>query len=201
MKNLIILIFACIVMSLNINAQVKSIKEIKGDKYSFNYSFDKAIKKYTHDKHLSVEGQRMLAVSYHKTDQNIKSEEAYSKLMGAATGIIPEDYYNYAMVLKMNGKYDESNQWMDKFVALKPSDLRVKDYITNGSKLAVLQKDNGEFKTVHQTINTDALDFGTAYYNNKIVFASTRTNHKLFVRKYNWTKKPFWDIFVRSEEH
>jgi outer membrane protein OmpA-like peptidoglycan-associated protein len=185
---------------MNVTAQEKSYKEIKGDKSSFNYSFDKAIKSYTHDKHLSVEGQRMLAESYHKTNQNSKSEEAYSKLMTEDKGIIPEDYYNYAMVLKMNGKYDESNQWMDKFVVLKPEDLRVKDYLANSSKLTKLQKDNGEFQIKHQSINTDALDFGTSYYKNKVVFASTRTHFKFLVRKYNWTKEPFWNMFIANAD-
>jgi outer membrane protein OmpA-like peptidoglycan-associated protein len=196
MKKIFIPLIALIVTCMNVIAQEKSYKEIKGDKSSFNYSFDKAIKSYTHDKHLSVEGQRMLAESYHKIDQNIKSEEAYSKLMTQGTGIIPEDYYNYAMVLKMNGKYEESNQWMDKFVVLKPEDLRVKDYVANSSKLAKMQKDNGEFQIKHQSINTDALDFGTSYYKNKVVFASTRTHFKFFVRKYNWTKEPFWNMFI-----
>jgi len=196
MKKIFIPLIALIVTCMNVTGQEKSYKEIKGDKSSFNYSFDKAIKSYTHDKHLSVEGQRMLAESYHKIDQNIKSEEAYSKLMTQGTGIIPEDYYNYAMVLKMNGKYDESNQWMDKFVILKPGDLRVIDYVANSSKLAKLQQDNGEFQIKHQSINTDALDFGTSYYKNKVVFASTRTHFKFFVRKYNWTKEPFWNMFI-----
>lgn len=196
MKKIFIPLIALIVTCFNVTAQEKSNKEIKGDKSSFNYSFDKAIKSYTHNKNLSVEGQRMLAESYHKTDQNIKSEEAYSKLMTEGTGIIPEDYYNYAMVLKMNGKYNESNQWMDKFVILEPEDLRVKDYVANKSKLAKLQKDNAEFQITHQSVNTDALDFGTSYYKNKVVFASTRTHFKFFVRKYNWTNEPFWNMYI-----
>jgi outer membrane protein OmpA-like peptidoglycan-associated protein len=196
MKKIYIPLITLIVICFNVLAQEKSYKEINGDKSFFNYSFDKAIKSYTSDKHLSVEGQRKLAESYHKIDQNIKSEEAYSILLNEPKGIIPEDYYNYAMVLKMNSKYDESNKWMNKFAELKPQDLRVKDYLANSSKLTKLQKDNGEYVIEHQNVNTDALDFGTSYYKNKIVFASTRTNHKMCVRKYNWTKKPFWDIYI-----
>ncbi|HEY5592245.1 MAG TPA: hypothetical protein VIK55_14665 [Paludibacter sp.] len=196
MKKIFIPLIALIVTCFNVTAQEKSNKEIKGDKSSFNYSFDKAIKSYTRDKHLSVEGQRMLAESYHKVDSNELSEKVYFTMINADKEIVPEDYYNYAMVLKMNGKYDESNKWMDKFVVLKPEDLRVKDYVANSSKLAKLQKDNGEFQIKHQSINTDALDFGTSYYKNKVVFASTRTHFKFLVRKYNWTKEPFWNMYI-----
>jgi len=196
MKKIFISLVALIVTCCNVMAQDKSNKEIRGDKNSFNYSFDKAIKLYNNDKHLSVEGQRMLAESYHNIDQNIKSEESYSKLMTESTGVMPEDYYNYAMVLKMNGKYNESNLWMNKFVVLKPIDLRVKDYVANNSKLASLQKNDSEFQVKHLSINTDALEFGTSYYKNKVVFASTRTNFKFLARKYNWTKEPYWNMYV-----
>ena len=196
MKKIFIPLIALILICFNVTAQKKSNKEIKGDKSSFNYSFDKAIKSYTSDKHLSVEGQRSLAESYHKVDSNALSEKVYFTMINADKEIVPEDYYNYAMVLKMNGKYDESNKWMNKFSELKLEDLRVKDYLANSSKLTKLQTDNGEYIIEHQNVNTDALDFGTSYYKNKIVFATTRTNHKMFVRKFNWTKKPFWDMYI-----
>jgi outer membrane protein OmpA-like peptidoglycan-associated protein len=200
MKTLFIPLIACILISLNLTAQEKSRKELKGERYSFNYNYDKAIKTYTNTENLSVDGQRALAVSYHKVDQNRLAEETYAKMIGADIEIIPEDYYNYAMVLKMNGKHTESNQWMDQFAAIKKNDLRVLDYLANKSRLAELQKDNGEVYIEHQTMNTDALDFGTAYYDDKVVFASTRTSRKIFVSKYNWTNKPFWSMYVSEVE-
>lgn len=196
MKNLLILVLAFTFIGFSVNAQKKSIKEIKGGKYSFNYSYDKAIKAYSNAKDLTVEGQRVLAESYHKVDSNAAAAKVYFGMISAGNGIIPEDYYNYAMALKMTGNYTESAKWMDKFATLNPGDLRVKDYKANGNKLADLQHGTPEFKIEHQTMNTGALDFGTAYYNTKVVFASTRTHHVFFVSKYNWTRKPFWDLYV-----
>lgn len=65
---------------INDIAEVKTTKELKGDKYYFVYSFDKAIDAYANEKQLSVEGQRKLAKSYSNMNQNIQSEEVYSKL-------------------------------------------------------------------------------------------------------------------------
>jgi len=196
MKNLFILIIVFIGTCINVFAQKKSSEELKGDKYSFSYSFDKAIDSYTHAKQLSLDGQRRLADSYHKIDQNIKSEEIYLKLMSSPDGILPEDYYNYAMVLKTNGKYDEANKWMDKFIELKPDDLRAKDYVANNNELTNLLKDAGVYKIEHLNVNSDVLDFGTSYYKNEIVFASSRITPGSNVRKYNWTRKPFWDMYI-----
>ena len=178
----------------------KSNKELKGDKYSFGYSYDKAIDSYIHAKQLSVEGQRNLAESYHKMSQNIQSESAYSILINMPGGNLPEDYFNYAMILKINGKYDESDKWIDLFKELKPYDLRAIDYVNNNDKFTNLSKDDGKYKIEHLNVNTDAEDFGTCYYKNKIVFASTKSTSKMIVRKYNWTGKPFWDMYISEVE-
>ncbi len=195
MKNLFILILLIIGAEIEVIAQVNSSEEKKGDKFSFCYSFDKAIVAYKHAKHLSLNGQRGLAEAYHKTGQSIEAGKVYNNIVNLSDGILPEDYYNYAMVLKSNGNDDESGKWMNKFIGLKPGDLRAKDYVANKDQLINLMTDAGICKIEHLDINTDALDFGTSYYKNKVVFASTRPTPGLSSRKYNWTQKPFWNMF------
>jgi outer membrane protein OmpA-like peptidoglycan-associated protein len=196
MKKLFIPIILLIGLGINVFAQEKTNQELKGDKFFFNYSFDRSIVFYNRADPLSFEGQRRLAESYHNMGLDVESEAVYLKLITDNMGVLPEDYYNYAMVLKANGKYTEAAKSMDKFKTLKPNDLRAKDYVENKNEFAALQKDNGIYKIEHLNINTDALDFGTSYYKNSIVFSSTRTNHKMIVRNYNWTNQPFWDIYM-----
>lgn len=179
---------------------IKSSEELKGDKYAFSFSYDKAIDSYIQSKQLSIDGQRSLAESYHNMDQNIQSEEAYLKLMNEPLGLLPEDYYNYAMVLKTNGKYDEARKWLNIFKELKPDDLRAKSYVADKDELSDLLKDDGKYKIAHLNINTDAEDFGTTYYKNKIVFTSSRANFKMIKREDNWSKKPYLDIYVSEED-
>ena len=200
LKKLFIPISLFIGIGSNIIAQDKSNKELQGDKFAFVYSFDKAIDSYTRTKQLSVEGQRNLAVSYHNMDQNIQAEAAYLKLINSSGGVLPEDYYNYAMVLKTNGKYEEANKWMNKFKELKPGDLRAKSYTDNNPGLDKLLKDDGTYKIEHLAINTDAEDFGTCYYKDKIVFSSSRAKPSLNEKKYNWNGKPFLDMYISEVE-
>jgi outer membrane protein OmpA-like peptidoglycan-associated protein/tetratricopeptide (TPR) repeat protein len=196
MKNLLIPILIFAGISMNAIGQEKSSKELKGDKYYFNYSFDKSIDLYNRANQLTPEGQRNLAVSYSNIDKTVESEEAYLKLINTGKEIVPEDYYSYSMILKSNGKYAESQKWMDRFIELKPNDLRVKDYLSHKASLPELKKDFGKYKITNLNINSEALDFGTSYYKDQIVFASTRSTPRMIVRKYNWTGKPFWDIYV-----
>ena len=85
MRKLFITIIVFIGICINVNAQEKSHKELKGDKYAFRYSYDKSIESYTRAKQLSVEGQRKLADIYYKMGQNIQSEETYSKLINISS--------------------------------------------------------------------------------------------------------------------
>jgi outer membrane protein OmpA-like peptidoglycan-associated protein len=196
MKHFILPIITFFGLAFSASAQLKSKKEIRGDHYSFIYSFQDAIGSYTHVKHLTVEGQRNLAKSYHNLGQDAQAEVAYSKLVDSPDGVVPEDYYNYAMVLKSNNKYDESAKWMVKFTELKPSDLRSIDYKAHCSELGHMSADMGNFKVMHPDVNTDADDFGASYFTNKVVFASSRSTAKMIKREYNWTGKPFLDMYV-----
>ncbi len=200
MKSLITTITLCIAVSINAFAIDKSNKEIKGDKYYFIYAFDKAIESYRHSKELTTEGQRRLAKSYFNIEKYTESEIAYSKLVTMANGNLSEDYFNYSMILKSNGKYDQSNIWMDKYIELKPNDLRSKDYVANKNNISNIKNDDGKYKIEHLTLNTDAQDFGTSYYKNSIVFTSSRSNAKMIARKSNWNGKPYLDVYISEIE-
>lgn len=176
-------------------ATEKSARELRGDKHYFVYSFDKAIDAYKNEKELSLEGQRKLAKSYYYMNDNVKSQEAYAKLINMPGGNNSEDYYNYAMVLRTDGKYDESDKMMDKFSEASPTDLRAIDYKLNKSNLGNLLLDNGKFGVQALNVNTEAEDFGPSFYKNKVVFTSTRTS-KLMPKKSNRDNKPFLNIYV-----
>lgn len=199
MKKIYIPIVLFIAMGMNTVAQEKSRKELKGDKYAFLYSYTKAIDAYTNASPLSIEGQRRLAESYHKMNRNIESEVSYSKLV-SSSGAIPEDYYAYAMILKMNGKSDESNKAMAQFSALKPNDLRAKDFEANKANFTAMSTDDNKYKIIYMDVNTADEDFGTCYYKDKIVFSSSREKPKMIKRTDNRTGKPLLDMYVSEVE-
>ncbi|PIQ14699.1 MAG: hypothetical protein COW67_12425 [Flavobacteriales bacterium CG18_big_fil_WC_8_21_14_2_50_32_9] len=196
----IFIIFTCFAVGFNAFAQEKSSKEIKGDKKYFVYSFEKSIDYYSHTKNLTPEGQRRLAESYYNINQNFLAEEAYLKLINTNQGLVPNDYFVLARLLKSNGKTDQSLIMMDKFAELNPNDLRAKDYLANKSILADLNKDNGKYVVKSLDVNSDADDFGPIFYKDKIIFSSTKSAPKMIVKNYNWTGKPFWRIYIADVE-
>jgi outer membrane protein OmpA-like peptidoglycan-associated protein len=201
MKNLFTTIILLISILTSVMAVEKSSKEIKGDKHFFLYEFDKAIVAYKKAKELTTDGQRKLCESYHNINKNNEAEIEYSKLISKGVNVIPDDYYNYAMILKGNGKYNDAIESMNTFSRLKPEDLRTKSYISNKADFGKMLKDDGKFKVKHLEVNTKAKDFGTSYYKNKIIFSSSRSKAKMIVRKDNWTDMPYLDIYASEIEN
>ncbi len=195
MKKLFIPAILCIGFSISSTAQEKSRKEIQGDKYSFKYAYDDAIVSYEQEKNLTTEGQRHLAEAYHNMNQDVESEIAYAKLVSLPTGVLPEDYFKYAMILKSNNKYERAFICLDKFYSLKPTDLRAMDYQLHKAEFADLLKDDGKYKLTNLDVNSEAQDFGTCYYKTSLVFASTRAQAKMIKRTSNWNGKPYLNMY------
>lgn len=200
MKNIIISFIVLLGFGISATSQEKLKKEIRGDKYFFTYSYDRAIESYENAKQLTVSGQRKLAESYFIMGQNTQAEETYLKLVNASTGVIPEDYFNYAMVLKNSGKQNESTVWLDKFQTLAPTDLRAISYLDNKAQFANYLTNDDDYKIVKMSINTDAQDFGTSYYKDKIVYASSNAKPKMIKRRYNWNGQPFLNLYSADVE-
>lgn len=181
-------------------ASKKSRNEVKGDKLYFIYSYDKAIEAYTSADKLTTDGQRKLAVSYYKMNKDSASEVAYSKLFTMQEGVIAEDYFNYSMVLKSYEKYDEAGKWMDKFAQQKPQDLRTIDYKANKALLPALLENSPKYRINNININSDAEDFGTSYFKNKIVFASSRTTKSMPKKSYR-NGKPYLNLYMADVDN
>ena len=177
-----------------VNAQ-KSPQEIKGDKCFANFAFKNAIEKYNMADKLSLEGMRKVAEAYRKIRNYAEAETAYAKFI-AENNYTDDDMYNYAIVLNSNGKYNESEQWFQKFANKNPTDRRSKDYLLNGKNLEKLLKDDGRYALETISINTNHQDFGPAYWGKKLVFASSIESYGPIKRSYSWNEMPYLDVFV-----
>ncbi len=194
MKKAFLFYTLLIAFSTFATAQEKSNKELRADEHFAVFNYPSAIDGYSTTKELTNDGQRKLAVSYHKTHQEIKAEEAYLILMNLPS-VTAEDHFDYAMVLKANGKYSEANKQLDQFAKQRPNDLRARSYINTNDALIAISKENGRYAITNLDANTSANDYAPGYYKNQIVFASDRSGPKLIVKKYSWTGRPFGDIY------
>ncbi len=106
------------------------------------------------------------------------------------------DLFNYAQVLKSNGKYVEAEEWMDRYLALVEPDRAANSNISGFARKFVQHEDR--FKVRPVSVNTELADFGPAWLgNDKVIFSTARDNSVLAIeRRAAWNDQPFLDLYV-----
>ncbi|ASS49687.1 MAG: hypothetical protein A3D31_08905 [Candidatus Fluviicola riflensis] len=203
MKQLLILTVLLFALIPGSYSQEQTNRETKGDKCFFIYDYECAINYYERvkDDKLTTMGQRRLAESHANMAHAEEAEANYILLLARSEGVLADDYYDYAMLLKTNGKIDESNRIMDQYVAQKPDALRAQSYTTNKTKHSEYQTVNSDYTLSNLTMNSGSQDFGTAYFGNKVVYTSSDNPPKMVRRKYNWNGQPYLKLYVAEVEN
>ncbi|TND03511.1 MAG: OmpA/MotB domain-containing protein [Bacteroidetes bacterium] len=174
----------------------------RADKYYDRFAYSKAAGIY---EQLSTaprtdeQMMRRLGNCYVKLGQWGKAEQCYAKL---ANGASPdaEIYYNYAQALRGNGKYSESLPWMEKFSQAQSADSRGKAYSQSASFIEAIEKQQPYFELQPLDINSSEADFGAAFDNGKIAFASARGESPSVKTFHTWNGRPFLDIYVADRD-
>lgn len=201
MKNKIILLTIFSLLSFStFKAQDKGISasaEKKYDKLSY-VETTKELLKLVEDGNRTPEVLKKLANAYYF---NVKMEDAskwYGELFALKDIVVEyEYYYRYAMALKAIGDYEKANEFMQKFAVLKPEDSRAILFKQSPNYLETIEELSGDFELENLDFNSRFSDFGTSFYKNGIVFASSRGDGKL----YKWNEQPFLDLYyIEGEE-
>lgn len=159
-----------------------------------DYSYDNAIEGFENAQDGSIKSKRILATSYFKIGNTVKAEELFSSLV-IAEGVTAEDIYTYSSVLRENKKYSEADVMMKKFNLMSPEDSRGKLYASALGSASVLMQDKNQFVVNNLEINSEQEDFGPVYYQDKILFASSREGVKPISRRWNRNDLPFLDVY------
>lgn len=196
MKQLMILIGIFTLSTATLLGQTKEVEKAI-EKYE-KYSFDTAAEKFESLDRKSVEVRRKLAESYVRTQEFDLAETEYSAIM-QSDDKTPQDVLAFGQVLMMNKKYSEAQKAMEVYYELVPSDSRGQMHHVSPGYYTDLTEDKGQFKVTNLTINSAQEDFGPAYYQDKVVFASSREGVKPVKRTWNWNRLPFLDMYVANE--
>ncbi len=189
------LILFTLLLSFYLTGFAQKTKD-KGDKFYKEYSYEESISKYENLKDKNIDINRKLAISYFNINNFEKSME-YWKAVAEDSESVPEDLYNYASILKINKKYEEAQKWMEKFYNLNKTDSRAKKWMLDSDLYKRLLKDKGIFIVENLDINSSQQDFGTSYFKDKVVFASSREQSpKIVKRVWNWNNLPYLDIYI-----
>jgi outer membrane protein OmpA-like peptidoglycan-associated protein len=190
--NILILIF-----SFALQAQKKDIQKANTQYEKFAYiDAIKIYEKVIEKGYYSSEILEKLANSYYFNANYIKAAASYKKLLELDNNVNPEYYYRYAQSLKSSQNYDLANQMMNQFVLKTKLDNRANNFKAQGDYLNKISEFSGKYEVKNTESNSKLSDFGASFFDNKIVFASTRDSVGAFVRKHSWNNQPFSNLFV-----
>lgn len=192
MKNFNTLLFITLMSSFCLTAQNKDTK--KADKHFSRFEFVKAAESYNKlvengKADTYVYGQ--LAESYYNIFNTEAAERWYAKAI--ETSDEPEMIYKYSQMLKANGKYEASNQQMEKFASMRPADNRAMAYKENPDYLPKILEKGKRFNVQNADFNSEQSDFGGTLNDGKLYITSGRNDSR---KTYGWNDQPYLDIFT-----
>lgn len=187
------------ITSFGLNAQQAKIK--RADKDYENFAYIDAIKTYervAEKGYKDAEMFKKLGNAYYFNAEFDKAEKWYAELFAMAQEVEPEYYYRYSQSLKAIGKYDQANTMLDAFNEKSGNDLRARLYNQQKDYLKVIEENSGRFATENAGINSEYQDYGTAFFKNQLVFASSRTSKGVSKKIHKWNNQSFTSMFASN---
>lgn len=178
--------------SFCLTAQNKNTK--KADKQFARFEFVKAAESYNdlvEDGKADAYVYGQLAESYYNIFNTEAAERWYAKAL--ETSEKPEMVYKYSQMLKANGKYEASNQQMEKFASMRPADNRAIAYRKNPNYLPKILEQGKKFNVQNADFNSTQSDFGGTMHDGKLYITSGRNDSR---KNYGWNDQPYLDIYT-----
>ncbi len=148
----------------------------------------------------SAEVYRKLCDTYYFNSEYAGASKWYYKLLNEfPDDVQPIDYFRAAQCLKSTGELREAERLMETYKAKGGKALTIASYKNVADTLFEKGVDDKLFEIDKISANTEHSDFGPAFYDNKIVFASSDNASENFdteaVDLAGWDKQPFLDLY------
>ena len=198
MKNNNILITLTLLGSLCLTAQNKDTK--KADKHFKQLEFVEAAEDYeklVEDGKADAYVYGQLAESYYNVFDTQNAERYYYQALEGNPSPDPETVYRYAQMLKANGKYALSNEWMARFADISPSDHRAIAFREDPDYIPRILERGKKFRVENQAFNSEYSDFGGTERDGVLYFTSARNKGG---GTYGWNDQPYLDIYTAARD-
>ncbi|MBK9513768.1 MAG: OmpA family protein [Flavobacteriales bacterium] len=112
----------------------------------------------------------------------------------------PRDLYGYAEALKSNGRYQEAEEWMDRYLQMVQTDAGARRSNISGFARKFTQ-DLDRFSIRQVSTNTPFSDFGAAWLGQgRVIFSSSRHESIGLQRRAAINDQPFLDLYTADVE-
>ena len=192
------IIYTTLVFIISLNNYAQKVKEAKANKEYEKYAYVDAIKTYERlfeKGYKSVEMLQNLGNAYYFKADLESAAKWYTELFALTQDLDAEYYYRYAQSLKGIKDYKKADAMLDEFNEKSGNDSRGQLAANQKDYLAQIKKNSGRYTLENAGINSDKSDYGSAFYKNKVIFASARDTAGFGSRKHAWTGESFTNLY------
>lgn len=135
---------------------------------------------------------KQLAMSYYNVYNSREAVKWYARAI--ETPQDAETHYQYAQMLKAEGRYEEANKQMQSFASMAPQDQRAIIFMKDPNYLPKLRNQTKLFDEKLMDINDPKYSSfgGVLTDDNTLYFTSARNTAR---KTYGWNEQPFLDIY------
>ena len=196
-------IVTILLMFLNIGLGFSQTnKLLKADKDFDRFAYIDAREIYlkvVEDGYGSAEIYKKLGDTYYWNSDYDNASKWYLLLVNEFPNQTTAGYYLRAsQSLKTINDYHRSDQMMEQYVILTGNNLIAQNFEKNKDYLSDIAFVSKKYELVKAGISSATSDFGSAYYNGNIVFASA--DGTAGKQRDNWTDQPYLDLFVAARD-
>ncbi len=155
----------------------------------------KVYEKVVEKGHESQDLYQHLGDAYYFNAQYTKAIQSYGQLINKYPNQAPEYYFRYAIALKSEGKYELSDRMMQEFYKRNAQDSRANLFVQQPDYLQEINNNSGRYTLENSGINSENSDYGTAFYQDKIIFTTARDKSNLIKRVHTWTGESFTTLY------
>ena len=187
--SIFLMIFFC-----SVSMQAQSGKQKKADRLYDDFAYLEATEVY----------KELIEKEYNVTYNSKKLGDAYMMLRSPEnavyyygdiiedTTVSPEYYYKYAQALRGVKRYDESREWLRKYLGSGRGSDEIENMLNKNE-----YKSKATYKLQASEFNTEVSDFGVFVKDDQVYFVSARAEDANVKDKtYSWNGEPFLDIYV-----
>jgi len=168
---------------------------------SFEYALALAqYEKVAPKKEPALEMAERMAHAYRLTDNTARAEEWYAKVLQFPKAN-PENIFYYAKMLRTNGKYAEARNQYVSYGGRVPAQMAKANKMIAAVDKAILWQKRPPSAVVNlaEGLNSGNADFGPAFLDNGLVFASDRSTGDKNEKIYGWTGRPYLKLYTSTK--
>ncbi|MDH5604552.1 MAG: OmpA family protein, partial [Cyclobacteriaceae bacterium] len=173
-----------------------------GDKQAYHFSYSEAITSYESALENDKENDRIrlkIAESYRKLNDPENAAKWYAQVIDNGEVVETDHYLHYAETLSNLGKYEEARKWYDQYEISAGGNTMAKRKIEAIDNIHTLFADSGLYEISKLGVNTSYADFSPAFYQDGLVFVSSRPNKSNKKIDFNWDQSKFLELYFCRE--